>query len=61
MSDVALLDVAAGHLGHLDFVCVANNFSAPVRELANVARSSLKAASGAPGFMSMPSLPSLRN
>lgn len=61
MSDVALLDVAAGHLGHLDFVCVANNFSAHVRELANVARSSLKAASGAPGSMSIPSPQALRS
>lgn len=46
MSDVALLDVAAGHLGHLDFVC-ASNISSPVsRELANIARTAVKAASG---------------
>ncbi len=46
MSDVALLDVAAGHLGHLDFVC-ASNISSPVaRELANIARTAIKAASG---------------
>lgn len=37
MSDVALLDVAAGHLGHLDYVC-ASDISSPVaRELANIA------------------------
>lgn len=46
MSDVALLDVAAGHLGHLDFV-FASNISSPVaRELANLARSAVKAAGG---------------
>ncbi|KIW24254.1 uncharacterized protein PV07_09982 [Cladophialophora immunda] len=43
-NDLALLDIAAGHLGHLDFVRVIDTSWPVVRDLANLARSTVKTA-----------------
>ena len=43
-SDVALLDIAAGHFGHLEFM-TSNEFTFPfTREVAAMARATVKAA-----------------
>lgn len=44
MSDVALLDVVAGHFGHLEYICSLDVSFSAVRELANIARAVVRAA-----------------
>lgn len=40
--DIALLDVLSGHFGHLEYACSLDASFSAVRELANIARRSVK-------------------